>query len=199
MSKLYLARHVKAWSPCILVKRFGERLSTLSGYKDRAIFSLLSIRRAAANAMLSRDFFPTKYASSTSLKKSSTTSLFSLIGLQEQKISAATQCSLSALLDFVEGVESLHRTSNTISAQQVGKSVRSLTDPNQTSYSIPIQNMLGERSQQSQPAGSKAVFPLPNTLKQSEWMEIPGQQPYTRSHVSNTLSLKGEVDRDILL
>ena len=71
--------------------------------------------------------------------------------------------------------------------------------PNQTSYSTPTQNILGESSQQSQPAGSKAVFPLPNTLKQGEWIEIPGQQQYTRSHVSNTLSLKGEVDRDILL
>ena len=156
--------------------------------------------------MLSRDFFPTKYASSTSLKKKPTTSLFSLTGLQEQKISTSTQVSLLALQDFVEGVESLHRMSNTMqehedttSAQQVGKTVRSLTDPNQTSYSTPIQNILGESSQQSQPAGSKAVFPLQNTLKQGEWIEIPGQQPYTRSHVSNTLSLKGEVDRDILL
>ena len=136
MSKLYLARHVKAWSPCILVKRLGERLSALSGYKDRAIFSPLSIRRAAANPMLSRDFFPTKYASSTSLKKNLTTSLFSLTGLQGQKMSTATQVSLPALQDFVEGVESLHRMSNTTqehedtpSAQQVGKTVGSLTDP----------------------------------------------------------------------
>ena len=128
------------------------------------------------------------------------TSLFSLTGLQEQMISAATQCSLPALQDFVEGVESLHRTSNTMqehenatSAQQVGKTVRSLTDPNQTSYSTPIQKILGESSQQSQPAGSKAVFPLPNTLKQGEWIEIPGQQQYARSQVSNTLSLKGRL------
>ena len=88
---------------------------------------------------------------------------------------------------------------DTTSAQQVGKTVRSLTDPSQTSYSTPTQNILGESSQQSQPAGSKAVFPLPNTLKQGEWTEIPSQQPYTRSHVSNTLLLKGEADRDTLL
>ena len=122
---------------------------------------------------------------------SSTTSLFPLTGLQEQKVNTAVQVSLPGLPDFVEGVEKLHHMSSAIQehehrtfAQQVGKTLRSLTNPNQTSYSIPTQTIPGENLQQSQPAESKAIFTLPNTLKKGEWTEIPSQQSYTKSHVS---------------
>lgn len=103
-------------------------------------------------------------------------------------------------------MKDLHRTSEAMQeyrdrtfAQHAGMMIRSLIDLNQTRYSTPAQNILGESSQQSQPAGSKAIFPLSNTQIQGEGVEIPDQRPYIRLHVSNILSLKGEFNCDILL
>lgn len=57
--------------------------------------------------MLFREFFPTKYASSTSLDKFNYKPILTNKKLQEPKISAVTQGSLSSLKDFLEGVKDL--------------------------------------------------------------------------------------------
>ena len=86
-----------------------------------------------------------------------------------------------------------------IFTQYAGMTVRSLTDPNETSYSTPAQNILGESSQRSQPAGNKTIFSPSNSQIQGEMVEIPDTRQYIRLRVSNILFLEGEFDRETVL
>ena len=113
---------------------------------------------------------------------------------------------LPSFKDLIDGVNDLRRTSEAmqehgcrIFTQYTGITVRSLTDPNETSYSTLAQNILGESSQRSQPAGNMNIFSPSNSQIQGERVGISDTRQYIRLRVSNILFFKGEFDRDIVL